>query len=100
MNRKLAERLRDAGFPKVGSVEITFKEGLPDEELWFPKLSDIIEACGDIEITLHKQKGTHIVKYHAFMGDGTEFSGHGESFEEAVSNLWLALKQSKASSVS
>ena len=101
MNYELALKLKDAGCPQNGVRMII----LPNERIGerddfelkdvtdsceYPTLSELIEACGNKPFfTLMKM----VNKYDAGIGlnlvEGVTASG--DSFEEAVANLWLEL---------
>lgn len=93
MEYNLAKKLKDAGFPKVGMVEISYKDGI-EEELWFPSLSNLIDACGDgfIELKHELRSGNHkwfasCIPFYVPV--------EGSTSEEAVANLWLKLQEKK-----
>ncbi len=92
MNRELAKKLKDAGFPKVGIVEISYKDGVEDE-LWFPHLADLIEAVGCKNFGLCRNNArVPESAWSAFdhaIYDLAENFGDGSTPEEAVANLWL-----------
>jgi hypothetical protein len=119
MDYKLAKQLKDAGFPFrsyfgamkenaviVGHNLISFMEG----DIYFvPTLSELIEACGgdfrgltrfDKDHPFFKERG----EWHAWSDIERGFQrisetqvcedyirGYGETPEEAVAHLWLAL---------
>jgi len=85
MNYKLAKKLKDAGFPQTIKYDYAYK----------PTLSELIEACGRdfVSLLYVELSGTEIpgVKWEAW-GDNKNY-GLGISPEEAVSRLWLKLKE-------
>jgi hypothetical protein len=116
MTYELAKKLKDAGFPrkKVGLMDVVFLNeersmpiATPEEIEYFfnhrtdfvfiPKLSELIEACGE-EFMLTNEGGvweawqgseSNVVR----MGEaGAKHRCEGSSPEEAVANLWLAIK--------
>ena len=108
MNYELAKQLKDAGFPQfVGEFEgsiiedINAPEGEEPISCYHPTLSELIESCGDefesLERKWHRmeQKSTWI----AFGIEQEPWSsrsnahGEGNTPEEAVANLYLALNK-------
>lgn len=108
MNERLAKRLKEAGFsPKETGGKFSLKAeskgrtwgdvgvvGLEEHYTYFPTLSELIEACGkDFECMYHRVnvETYETLKWaaHAFF----EKTGVGDSPEEAVANLWLALNK-------
>lgn len=98
MNYELAKQLKDAGFllEKVGYGWNGNKAiAIDDIRYYAPTLSELIEACGDGFMQLLNLKGS----YHALncMFDSKDFKenkyleGTGNTPEEAVAKLWLAL---------
>lgn len=100
MNYELAKELKDSGFP--GNPQLDVLESWEEhEEVDFPTLSELIEACG---------KDFLMVGRHAHLreaGDPNRWfaSGkitkakwikrYGSTPEEAVARLWLALNSKK-----
>jgi len=96
---ELAKKLKDAGFKcehqwdmDTGGwcVNCPYDKQRPEkgfEDMCFPNLSELIEACGDeIESIIQRRNG---------VGDNWEVRSKNERFnassiEEAVANLWLA----------
>lgn len=107
MNYEMALKLKKAGFPRVGSVEISINNGV-EEELWFPTLSDLIESCGIMfdmlyyrptGSAMHDKKGAWFSRRTfplTFTGIKNPDS-RGSTPEEAVANLWLKLNAPKPS---
>lgn len=90
MNYELAKQLKDAGFPLPRMGGWIREEG--QEPIAAPNLSELIAACGDrlMSVNKHPWKGNW---YATGMATGwfkvpQEF---GDSPEEAVARLWLAL---------
>lgn len=100
---ELAKKLKDAGFPQRNV-------GLCKHEIWganmrrescdciegdtatVPSLSELIEACGDNLINLTKEDtGWSTNATEEYAGDT-----QGNTPEEAVANLWLALNTTHA----
>lgn len=102
----LAKELKDAGFPLKSASVADDKYGAP----WFsygrdsldrigtwlyPTLSELIEACGDVFIGLHKRDKNTWIAYSGLwvngeMGINIEVIAH--TAEEAVARLFLAIK--------
>ena len=111
MNYELAKKLKDAGFPAVTrweaennyrrSISVTGEETLPPLGALLSELDAQLEP-GDGEILLFQADG----KWHAAGWGGEFFGDHyidgdlaylneGTTPEEAVANLWLALREQK-----
>ena len=118
MNYELTKKLKDAGFPfKIGLYEYRHCEGhIDDKDSWdeymgkcagygdsgkcscichsIPTLSELIEACGDSFYSINKRnKGDYFC-----IGNKTGIIDEGDYYstpEEAIANLWLALKENK-----
>lgn len=100
MNYTLAKQLKDAGFQLrlvigAGSWngdKVFFDNGVDvtGEKIGFlpPTLSELIEACGERFMYLHKKEGEWLAEDRTF-----EFQKRGPTPEEAVANLWLELKK-------
>jgi hypothetical protein len=108
INYKLAKKLKEAGFPqnvKSGSILCKHLVSPMDgthiihnydcdyvkDGMYFPTLSELIEACGDRFDSLNKYQDG----WEAW-ADRDETSGIfklGKSAEEAVANLWLELNK-------
>ena len=84
---ELAKELKDAGFPKYRDKELTIVDGVFINP---PALSELIEACGEEFMQLHK-----IREDHWWAGDIAEEGKYasGKTPEEAVARLWLKLQQ-------
>lgn len=106
MNYELAKQLKDAGFPQFGQPRTyAYKLGLERilgpyltsaDEFYVPTLSELIAACGDHEFHLHfvqheRKWQTWISLLKAAYVADEEHSGEGQTPEEAVARLWLAL---------
>lgn len=106
MNYELAKKLKDAGFPQIPQNDC-FIDG--DDSVTKPTLSELIEACGDLFVSLHpnktifwnqatKKNEFSIVDWRA-SGDSCEGNitpmhvSVGQTPEEAVANLWLELNK-------
>ena len=89
MNYELADKLCDADFPKQ-----SFWTDEMTKEIWhFPTLSELIEACGDDFYSLYRHNREWQAHSNSDQWD-TEIA-IGETKEEAVAKLWLALQDNK-----
>lgn len=89
MTYETAKRLKDAGFPQ-GNFSTVMREH--DVAALSPTLSELIRACGmDIEELKHDTTGFKLIKSWAAFGKDSR--GDGNTPEEAVSNLYLALNK-------
>lgn len=100
MNYELAKQVKDAGFPHKhinhggndGYDEYCEdQEFLGGEDICIPKLSELIEACGDDFWKLIKEH-----EYQNWAGisrENTQKVTLGSTPEEAVARLWLALQK-------
>lgn len=95
MTYELAKKLKDAGFPIKGK-----------DEWFFPDLSELIEACGEIELILRNASWNRIRNWECWKGgewkQETENKTGGREMkffqcastpEEAVALLWLELNK-------
>jgi hypothetical protein len=89
MDYVLAKELNDAGFPQAGDGKWVLP---PDrlvarraDRIYVPTLSELIKACGEGFVRLHKVEGRWIA------GDGGLGVVRGATPKEAVARLWLAL---------
>jgi len=96
MNYELAKELKEAGFPQGGKGSWTFPPenvvARQADRVYVPALSELIEACGDIEFMLMREivfdvSGWLAVAYEPIIQCG------GLSAKEAVARLWLALNK-------
>jgi len=90
MNYELAKQLKDAGFPRDIKNGFLFPYASDDtrEKLYFPTLSELVEACG--KEFGHLNLSDAPLPWLTF--DRTEVIYRaGATMEEAVANLWLAL---------
>ncbi len=106
---ELAKKLKDAGFPQPDKSEFyegKFSCGCNEgkdiegkerkevlscgrEYMYYPTLSELIEACGDGLHTLHRIETMNL--YEEWEAQGYQYS-KGSIPSEAVANLWLELK--------
>ena len=97
MNYELIKKLKDAGFP-VETRPADNTDVSNGTHYFIPTLSELIEACGEgldsmFRIGELSQHGKKIFDkgWYARNGDDS-IDGTGATPEEAVANLWLALK--------
>ena len=105
MNYKLAKQLKEEGFPqsqpnvpKDGYYDI-YADGdkrLTSEILYRPTLSELIEACGDVQLNKKRDapcKGESVdtFTYEAYTEEPKILSFVCSTPEEAVAYLWLEL---------
>lgn len=95
MNKELAEKLEEVGFP-VPSLKV--REGYmyyvsEVEEVYFPSLGELVEAaCGDHYFSLMRAPMHAPIDKPWLCKGGEKMIGVlGATSEEAVANLWLAL---------
>lgn len=89
MNYDLAQQLKDAGFPVQNSG---WDEGF-EEKLKLPTLSELIAACGE-RFCLFLKGTTWIAGISTEEPSWyPEASEEGDTPEEAVARLWLALNK-------
>lgn len=113
MNYETAKKLKDAGFPqKTGSPSLVFT-GFDSEPIditvYYPTLSELKEACGDEFRSLLRQHNPDLkenntwfkadsnheeqsTQAYASFEDKQYTSRKGLTPEEAVANLYLAIK--------
>lgn len=112
MTYELAKKLKDAGFPQVGKgyIELhwpphkveSYTKSSPitpvwEEAIYFPTLSQLIEACGDVSLFRYKgqdkwqAEGGELKVNKETMQGGYALRVLGNTPEEAVAKLWLAL---------
>ena len=95
MDYELAKKLEDAGFPQEGAREQHFRDGItlngkPDiilEKVYYPTLSELIDACGEKFASLMKSKTNWLA-----MGK-SGINETGKTPFIAVANLYLALNK-------
>jgi hypothetical protein len=102
MTYELLKQLKEAGFPLTGFTREVGYVVAPDlsDKITPPTLSELIAACGDIELVLKREPNG---KWWATRelektpgGDTTPFEdwhNEGKTPEEAVGKLWLALNK-------
>ena len=92
MNYELVKKLKDAGFPlkDYRYASDIFEGGFVE-----PLLSELIEACGYKFYNLTRLQPKEIKDKWGAEGTEDEDLYLGNSPEEAVINLWLALQDNK-----
>src|SRR5258708_5955014 len=94
MRYDLAKELSDAGLPQGGKGAWTYP---PDSLLarsrnrvYVPTLSELVEACGDFNLKIrpHRAVASKLMK-----GNSQITKTEGDTPEEAVARLWLALNR-------
>lgn len=98
MNYELAKQLKDMGFPNQFSSALRTKDkggwgygkDSAQDGVYYPTLSELIEACGEQFYALHNMT---IGWTAETLWDGARIKVTGETPEEAVAKLWLALKK-------
>lgn len=113
MKYQLVKKLKDAGFPQLDQKGklATFpnlqnpvgyyiapdkKIGEPtlsNEMVYVPTLSELIEACGDCGFALMQEGRTSWSAFTGYATDDYTKMARGSTPEEAVANLYLALKK-------
>lgn len=115
---ELAKKLKDAGFPQKGKGELhETEEGRKNRDamgtidsivtyltqvVYFPTLTELIEACGDVILWKTKDNVWNSDIYLApeakYIDDQFQPS-IGSTPEQAVANLWLAINASKGTEI-
>ena len=98
MDYKLAEKLKDAGFPQhLGELQGCQNEC--DREVCVPTLSELIDECrklkpeGTFSTTVRDGYAEARMYYDDPHCNAHYMSWNGEDLEEAVSNLYLELNK-------
>ena len=105
MNYELALALKNAGFPQEGngiSYDVLTSAGVYEdnvfrENVYYPTLEELIEACGDKFAELSRGNSQVDAPWTASgfpikLGN----AGQGKTPLEAVAHLWLALNKTKS----
>jgi hypothetical protein len=96
MKYDLAQQLRDAGFPQGGKGSWVFPPGAllarANDRVYLPTLSDLMEACGDFFHALRHPAQGGWQAFSVIDREGVMETGTGETPEEAVARVWLALR--------
>ena len=107
MNYKLSKQLKDAGFPQDGDgkpysivAELRGEDICSDgkENVYYPTLSELIEACGDDFTYIWKEYGGNFLAGKEQLDkDGKQESNNfqttGKTPEEAVAKLYLKINK-------
>ena len=109
INYELAKQLQQAGFPHKEKGEIKYynKEGkeifkedatgfhfVASDTLYFPTLSELIEACGDrFDELVRMEKDDWIARATLKLGEGEVIETFESSPEETVAKLWIQLQK-------
>lgn len=98
---ELARELKEAGFPQGGrgawALPPDALVGRSKDRVYVPDLSELIEACGADFGSLaqngsFKRYTPHQTRWVAWRS-GPDHGVSGDTPEEAVANLWLALQK-------
>lgn len=88
---ELAKQLKDAGWESVSGKPLFL-----DNEIFEPKLSELIEACdklvGDEDVVFLQGHNDYWFSVDGVDGFGMH-AGHGSTPEEAVARLWIELNK-------
>ena len=102
---ELAKQLKDAGFPRVDQLNTPqpqfFEDEAHEKPIKTPTLSELIAACETITdgnffnlySTVSAIRGGRILIALGNALSVNKVEGWGKTPEEAVANLWLALKE-------
>ena len=113
MNFELAKELKEAGYSQGDNPPMVSRPTVSEitkgtiYNYHAPRLSELIEACGDGLGVLRQisEKHTNIPPQIAaregwlvqgWLDDGRRVHTAGDTLEEAVARLWIALKKDKA----
>jgi hypothetical protein len=99
MNYSLAKQLKDVGFPQNSPSSTLFDDNY-ENPVCEPSLSELIAACGDIELVLKRESnGTWWAARELENTPGgyttpfEDWHNEGKTPEIAVALLWLALNK-------
>jgi hypothetical protein len=98
MDKELAKKLRDSGFPIPPPPDWVEKEshnfkGVIWGSEYEPTLETLIEACGDNFTALYREEKGWICVYNGTPIIDWDQRGIGSTPLEAVANLWFALNK-------
>lgn len=100
MTYELTLELKNEGFPfdfKCTEWHGEYVTGPDGDELKLPTLSELIAECGDELVSINKEVGVAFGGKPCFTGRwhalGQPIKAKGDTPEEAVARLWLALKK-------
>lgn len=100
MTYELAKELKDAGFNQRGLGHVSWASPEDQESLYFPTLSELIEACGEEFHQLCHYQGAGMWKVKSNIMHGAKAPAESDfctTPEEAVAMLYLALYGKKQS---
>jgi len=106
MTYETAKKLKDAGFTQRSGDHASdaknckahgCMKGLPFgcHTAYIPNLSELVKACGDVFYDLKQEPIKAGWEATAFLSYTTHAQGKGNTPEEAVADLWLALNDKK-----
>lgn len=86
---ELAKQLKIAGWPqdKHLMADLRMMEDGEKDTVTLPTLSELIEACGSVVLSVGKDGFTNVMKFNPIV------DAQGEAPEEAVAKLWLELNR-------
>lgn len=93
MEYKLARELKDAGFPQVTPNGRLITLGANHPSVNKPTLEELIEACKEVNLTVHRRGGEKKCFASVHKEGFYEVYFSGETPTEAVAKLWLALNK-------
>jgi hypothetical protein len=92
-----AKQLKDAGFPQFTELQLKEAEkyrGTNPDYIRYPTLSELIAECGDYFVNLERLPGMWVTNIGKVTGDDKDtYQTDGDTPEEAVASLWLAIKK-------
>lgn len=97
MKYELLKRLRDAGFPHYWGTAWLPETPIEIAERWYPTLSELINACTESGAKFQVGQ-TYTEPWNARIQkilNGVYYERNGDTPEEAVAELWLALNEKK-----
>lgn len=92
MDYELAKQLEDAGYDYPWVEKASFLDGQKTIYYYYPTLSELIEACGEVTLCGYKNSW-EAYSTSAPHIDSSYKSSTGKTPEEAVARLWLALNK-------
>ncbi len=100
MTYELAKQLKDAGFPQNPMVTVPGRYLYDDSKallkptaVYAPTLSELISALGDNFGGINHYPYESNNKFRAYSRNGISKELYGQTPEEAVAKLWLALNK-------
>lgn len=102
MTYETAKKLKDAGYEFTSIEQTEYRQSIENTDFRVPTLSELIEACGDRFGGLNRYPLAPVYeRFECFSewifeirkeSNEHEFVVYGKTPEEAVANLYLALK--------